>query len=197
MSRPHREVFGVKISTDQGKHWRTIAVCLICEGQIEKTALFERGTAAGVRSCDWCGAINSNEYADPAAARPQSIISKDGLHSGASFASIGELLARGTILAGANQDLAAEDLPKESVMLEVEYSPIIPYPFGKLESAVEAVKISDYSYQFEYQNQIYAVSDEQLKEMRARYLVAYKTSAKACLRQNNPEGSIWHEIGSR
>lgn len=195
MGRPLREVYGVELTADEGASRRTAALCEPCILGIDGATTVTRGTLAGVRCCDWCGAINAAECADGEGHRTRPIILRNESNWTAGAASIGELMAKDTISGGDVQNLAAEDLPTRSVMLEVEYSPVIPFPFGKLETAVEVEKINDYAYRYEYRSEVYTVSDEQLKEMRARYLVAHGEKAKEFMRLNNPEGSVWHRLG--
>lgn len=57
-------------------------------------------------------------------------------------------------------------------------------------------KINNYTYQFTFRGALNTVSDEELKTMRIRYIVEHNKEAKAYLRANNPEGSIWHKLGS-
>lgn len=53
-------IHGVKISEDYGKTWTTKALCTECIKEIEPPTMAKRECLAGVRFCDWCGALNAS-----------------------------------------------------------------------------------------------------------------------------------------
>lgn len=56
-------VYGVKVSEDYGKTWKTRALCDECFKGIEPPNLAKKEIEAGTYTCDWCGCRNSM-YAD-------------------------------------------------------------------------------------------------------------------------------------
>lgn len=60
-ARPRRKIHGCKISQDFGKTWRLVAICTKCESEFEPPTMRKNEGEAGVRTCDWCGAVNINE----------------------------------------------------------------------------------------------------------------------------------------
>lgn len=192
MKEIFREVHGVKISTNEGKTWRTVAVCNPCLQTLPPTTLTKECGEAGVRSCDWCGCINGLQYHNKEYARIQMLISKDAIDNG----SLGDLLAKANLQRGETNSDFEENLPTDSVMLDIAFSPVIPLPFGALEDAVEVEEISENSYRYSFRGEVHTVNAEQLKEMRARFIVANNARQAEHLVAHRSSG-VWATVGKR
>lgn len=57
-ARPRRTIHGCKISKDYGETWRLFAICTECEDELEPPTMKKNTGVSGVRTCDWCGAVN-------------------------------------------------------------------------------------------------------------------------------------------
>jgi hypothetical protein len=188
MSRPYREIFGVKITNNGGKNWRTLAICQICFDELKPDQLPKKEGFAAVRSCEYCSAAN---IVDKPEEKPETEPSE-------SFKGLMNAISRDAISRGKQDPFADEGLPPNDVCnLGIAFSPIIPNKFGTLEDATDdVIRINQYTYEYTVRGVPYIVSDEQLKTMRIRYIVKHNERAKQFLRENNPVGSIWHQLGS-
>lgn len=58
-NRPRRKMLGVQISENWGKSWKLKSLCEACVKSIEPPMQRRHQGASGTRTCDWCGAYNS------------------------------------------------------------------------------------------------------------------------------------------
>jgi len=56
--RVYRPIIGARVSEDFGNSWKLFALCDECVKSIDVPKLVKREGAAGVQTCDWCGALN-------------------------------------------------------------------------------------------------------------------------------------------
>lgn len=193
--RPFREISAYKMSTDHGKQWKFVAICDACKKTAEPPMLLQPQGQSSVRSCEWCGALNQLDA--PKGKKTKDLSDKDFVEQwkidGFNHA-IGRTIFGGSRLRRV-EPVENEDLPTECVMLDIAYSPVIPISGGSLDDAVDVEKINDFTYRFEYNYQQHEVSDEKLKEMRARYIVTKNRIEAEFMVRHNPEGSIWNTLG--
>jgi hypothetical protein len=198
MTTSYRQILALKISQNRGASWRTVAICDDCHDSLKPPTVWK--DAGGVQgghilSCDWCGAFNVLNKPSEQPSFLQGEMQFDW--NSFSEALHHQLAAEGSAAEEATDVvLTEENLPVEAVMLDVEYSPVIPLWRGSLKDAVEVEKLNDNAYRYWFRGEMKTVSAERLKEMRARYIVAHNTEAKKHLRDYHPPGSIWHKVGS-
>jgi hypothetical protein len=193
MGEIFRKIKAVKVSENHGESWKTWALCSECSKNIEPPRRRKFNGEAAVRRCDWCGARNiadKPQVKGDAEARDDLAQWKiDGFNAGLGTSIFAVGMRR-------IEPDPSEDLPVEAVNLDIAYSPIIPISGGGLDEAVEVEKINNFLYRFEYRHQQFEVSDDKIKEMRARYIITHNEAAKKFMRENNPPGSIWHKLGT-
>jgi len=152
MSEIYRKIYGVRFSANYGDTFRIVAICEVCLKKVEPPARVKNEGESGVASCDWCRAKNVMY-------QPKSV-----LPSPSDFAL--EWLTEN------DPDYDDyNDLPLDRVNLSENFSPVIVSSGDDYGDAVAVEKINEFTYRLLMSGGTRNVPPDDLKRMRARYLL--------------------------